>query len=230
MTTEQNNTETDQDTFEQELVSYLCKNPDFFSRHPDALAAINLPHDAGQATSLIERQVKTLRASAEKYSVELKHLVGIARENDQLAMRLHTLALKVIEANSFEELINTLQDQLLGQFEADAVMIKRFNKSALETPDIEPGPAVFTDFISKGKPSCGVLTPDQVDYLFGEDSNATGSAAIVPLCSDQSLAILGIGSHEKERFLPDMAVDFLLRLGEVISAKINGLEHQNDDA
>ena len=46
---------------DEQIVDYLRAEPDFFKRHPNLLSELNLPHDTGQAVSLIERQVAILR-------------------------------------------------------------------------------------------------------------------------------------------------------------------------
>ena len=39
---------------EQQIANYLIAHPDYFQRHPDALAAIDIPHPTGDAVSLIK--------------------------------------------------------------------------------------------------------------------------------------------------------------------------------
>ena len=46
---------------ELELISLLRENPDILQRHPELLAVLEIPHQSGQAISLIERQVAVLR-------------------------------------------------------------------------------------------------------------------------------------------------------------------------
>src|SRR5690554_3034051 len=44
-----------------EVAEYLRQNPAFFVEHDDLLADLLIPHQSGQAVSLVERQVKLLR-------------------------------------------------------------------------------------------------------------------------------------------------------------------------
>lgn len=221
MTAQFSDDNQDQESLEQQMVSYLCKNPDFFSKHPDALAALNLPHEAGSAVSLVERQIKVLRERADKFQQNFQEVLDLTRQNESTAKRLHFLTLKVIETTDFDDLLNTMQDELIGDFKADAVVMSLFDRKELDEHASEAGPALFRDFIEKGRPSCGVLGDTQLQYLFGDNAESTASAAIVPLRTDHSYGILGIGSRDTERFTEDMAVDYLSRLGEVVSAKLN---------
>ncbi len=208
------------DEREEEVAEYLIAHPDFFDRHPDALAAIDIPHPTGDAVSLIERQVRTLRTQSTKYRQQLEHLVGVARENEALAKRLHRLTLALIETHSFDEVLNTLQDELREQFKADAVEMKLFASEQLEAHAHEPGPALFRDFLRRARPNCGKLDKDKLEYLFGSQAGETGSAALIPLTAPPLAGVLAIGSRDPERFHEGKSVDFLQRLAEVVSAKL----------
>ena len=208
------------DDREEQIAEYLIVHPDFFERHPDALAAIDIPHPTGDAVSLIERQVRTLRAQAANYRRQLEDLVTVARENDALAKRLHRLTLALIETHSFDEVLNTLQDELRDQFKADAVEMKLFASDQLEAHAHEPGPALFRDFLQRARPNCGRLDKAKLEYLFGSQAGETGSAALIPLTAPPLAGVLAIGSRDPERFHEGKSVDFLQRLAEVVSAKL----------
>ena len=122
----------------------------------DALAAIDIPHPTGDAVSLIERQVRTLRDQADKYRRQLEDLVNVARDNDALARRLHRLTLALIETHSFDEVLNTLQDELREQFKADAVEVVRFSAT------LDPSDGVVVD-ISDTVSDSSVYTPEMIE-------------------------------------------------------------------
>jgi uncharacterized protein YigA (DUF484 family) len=208
------------DEREVEIADYLAAHPDFFHRHPEALAAIDIPHPTGDAVSLIERQVRTLREHATSYRGQLENLVSVARENDSLARRLHRLTLALIETQTFDEVLNTLQDELRDQFKADAVEMKLFAADQLEAHAHEPGPALFHDFLERARPNCGRLAKAQLEYLFGSQAGETGSAALIPIKAPPMAGVLAIGSRDPDRFNQNQSVDFLQRLAEVVSAKL----------
>lgn len=208
------------DDREERIAEYLVAHPDFFERHPDALAAIDIPHPTGDAVSLIERQVRTLREQSMNYRRQLEELVTVARENDALARRLHRLTLALIETHSFDEVLNTLQDELREQFKADSVEMKLFASEQLEAHAHEPGPALFRDFLNRARPNCGQLDKAKLEYLFGPQAGETGSAALIPLTAPPLAGVLAIGSRDPERFHEGKSVDFLQRLAEVVSATL----------
>ena len=220
MSLQQDDLDQSTDEREEQIADYLINHPDFFERHPDALAAIDIPHPTGNAVSLIERQVRTLREQSTTYLGQLEELVTVARENDALAKRLHRLTLALIETETFDEVLNTLQDELREQFKADAVEMKLFASEQLDAHAHEAGPALFRDFLKRARPNCGQLEKAQLEYLFGPQAGETGSAALIPLTAPPMAGVLAIGSRDPERFHQGKSVDFLQRLAEVVSTKL----------
>ena len=142
------------------VIDYLQQHPGFFGQHPEVLAALDIPHDSGGAISLVQRQIVALRGLADKYRHQLEDLIEVARENERLSTRLHRLILALIEAGSQDEILATLRDQLREQFQTDAVELKLFSASELKQQAElgEAGPALFQDFMTRRRPSCGTLT------------------------------------------------------------------------
>ena len=200
-----------------QVAEYLREHPDFLSGRPDILAEVELAHASGDAVSLIERQVRVLREQLNRYRGQLKDLVTVARENESLTRRLHELTLALIDARQFDEVVNVLQDELRDQFKADAVELKLFSPADLSASDGDATPGLFRDFLERGRPTCGVLDARQLEYLFGPVAGETGSAALIPLRGMQVTGILAIGSRDTDRFHAGKGVDFLRRLGEVVS-------------
>ena len=211
------------DDLQRQVADYLVAHPDFFMRHPEVLAEIDIPHSTGDAVSLIERQVRTLRKQNRLYRSQLESLVEIARENDALAKRLHRLTLALIETRSFDEVLNTLQDELRNLFQADAVEMKLFSSEELAAHATEAGPAMFSDFIERERPNCGTLPAEQMEYLFGAQAGETGSVALLPLHASPLVGVLAIGSHDPDRFHASKSVDFLQRLSDIVSATLSAV-------
>lgn len=222
---------SDTPSFEQEILDFLAANPAFLDEHPDILQKLHLTHEAGAGTvSLIERQNSSLRQKLDDTRKQLESLIRVARENDILNRRLHELTLTLIEADTIDTLLDTLLDDLREQFQADAVEVKLFSASELEQAVNEgkPGPVLFEDFMQHGKPRCGVLKSEQMQYLFSENAQETGSVAIIPLRHASTEGILAIGSHDSQRFHPGKDTELLQRLGELASYAISRYQQSDD--
>lgn len=217
-----------QDTgIEADVADYLREHPEFFSHHRELLVELRIPHPSGHAISLIERQIEALRGETTRYREQIEQLVDVARTNEQLNQRLHHLTLALIDAADFTEVMNTLEDHLHDAFKADAVELRLFSTTRLKAQTEEdgassgePGLDAFTDFFERDRPVCGQLSPKQMDFLFGAQAEEMDSAALLPLQSDDVMGVLAIGSTDAKRFHPDMGTEFLLRLAEVVSHKL----------
>ena len=214
-----------QDERETQVVEYLSQNPDFLARHPDVFADQQIPHSTGSATSLIERQVQVLREQSSNYRRQLEDLIEVARENEQLNGRLHRLTLALMEAVTLAEVLNILQDELRDKFQADAVELKLFKADELEqqAEKGDPGASLFRDFVSSGRPNCGELDDARLSYLFGSAADDTVSVALVPLADNQVSGVLAIGSRDAKRFHSGKGLDFLGRLGEIVSRALQNV-------
>jgi len=208
------------DDIETEVVRYVSKNPDFFIKHPDLLRDIDISHESGSAISLIERQVEMLRKQIVGYQDSMSELLEVARENDALQARMHRLTLELIDAATFDEVLNALEDELHDDFQADAVELRLFSSAHIKDHLEEELPdhgASFEDFFNNNKPICGPLAQEQIDYIFGAEGHGIASTALIPLKSEGVLGLLAIGSRDAKRFAPHHGTEFLTRLGEVIS-------------
>lgn len=215
---------------EDGISDYLKANPEFFERHSGLLNSLKLPHDAGgAAVSLVERQVLVLRQKNLKLESKLKELLDVARSNDALATRIHSLAMLMLAAPDQAGVIQVLEEQLRVSFSADHAVLVVF-----ETPEGNPEPgrflrvvarddaaiASFGTFLQANAPRCGQVRDAQRDYLFGAGNVEVGSVALVPLGERSDLGFLAIGSRDSDHFHPGKSIDFLSRLGGLVSCAL----------
>lgn len=216
---------------EADVHSYLQRNPDFFERHASLLSALRLPHATGAAVSLVERQVSVLRQKDLKLERKLKELLEVARANDALADKIHKTALDLLKARDLRQTLDTVEDALRTAFGADHAVLVVFGEPASfgdSSPSRffrpmernEPALQPFATFMGSSNPRCGHVRDAQRDFLFGQQTNEVGSAALVPLGDQCQVGFLAIGSVDADHFHPGMSFDFLKRLGELISVAL----------
>lgn len=216
---------------EEAIANYLGSHPDFFERHCKLLARLKLPHSTGgPAVSLIERQVSVLRQRQETLESRLRDLVEVARGNDDLADKIHALAVKLIGTRDRSEVVDSVEKQLRIEFKSDrSVMVLldepedgldergRFLRVAARQDDAL-GP--FRSFLDGDSVRCGPVRDAQRDYLFGSDDCEIGSVALIPLGKKSAQGFLAIGSRSADHFNPGVSIDFLSRLGELVAAAL----------
>jgi hypothetical protein len=209
-------------TWEEAVARYLDGEPDFLLRHPEVLAQLTLKHETGGAISLIEHQVQTLRGGNQELSRQLRDLVGVARENDALGLRLHQFALALIGVNTADEVLDTAADVLRQEFRLDAIAIRLKRAPAGARPEyVAADDRRLNELLKRfdgGKPLLDALGDESLrHYLFGEQAGAIRSCALIPLGGVTPDGVLALGAHDPARFHPGMGTVYLARLGELLA-------------
>ncbi|MBD3671778.1 MAG: DUF484 family protein [Gammaproteobacteria bacterium] len=210
---------------DRHVLDYLRHHPDFFRRHMDLLAELDLPHDSGAAVSLIERQVQILRQQRQELKERLDQLMEMARENEALSEDMHQFMLVLMDAETLDDVFGIADDYLRSEFDADAIGIRLVNGSLINNlhsdevtvldDNILPA---FEKMLMAGNPSCSDLSREHLYYLFGERAIDIASNVVIPLRDDEMIyGILAIGSTDPERYNATMGTIFLRRFGEFLT-------------
>ncbi len=207
------------------VADYLKANHDFFSQFPDLLCSLQIPHDSGQAVSLVERQLQVLRDENSRLKARFKELVDVASDNEALIRSMHRLTLQLMEATSPGQILSTLGKQLSESFSADSIHLRIFAEPAFLDQELaeefvgkgSPLLSRFNDILNADMPFSGRLNQEQQASLYGDDGSQQGSVVIVPLHAGHWQGLLAIGSDDPARYQPGMGVDLLVHLGDVLS-------------
>ena len=212
---------------QEEIAAWLSAHPDFFQHHGELLASLRLPHASGGAVSLIERQIEVLREKIQAGEARLGELVAIARANEQLATTIHLFTRRLMRAPTRRAVLEEMDAGFRDSFDVSQTVLLMFGHVGANAVDLrfvrevaatDPNLAGFETLLSSGRPRCGQIRDTQRDFIFGSDSNAIGSVALVPLMGSVApVGLLVLGSEKRERFHPGMSTDFLAQLGELIA-------------
>jgi hypothetical protein len=214
---------------EDQIAEHLIAHPEFFERHPGALARLRLPHQRGSAAiSLVERQVLVLREKHAALEAKLHELIENGRASDAIAERVQRLARRLLRAREFGAVVGALETSLREDFGASRWVILVTDASLPgavggSTPHLRlvprssPELKIFETFFESARPRSGQIRDTQREYLFGADGSQVGSTVLIPLGERASLGLLAIASHDTERYLPTMSTDFLVRIGELVT-------------
>ncbi|MGD8802981.1 MAG: DUF484 family protein, partial [Gammaproteobacteria bacterium] len=148
---------------EQQLLELLKDCPDILVRNPALLAELEVPHEAGRAVSLIERQVSVLRDKLQANEKRLRELMDIARGNERLAESRHRLAINLLGAHDLEDVISIVLDELSNELGADFAVMRLITDSE---DKLESKPEIFINqnaaelkffgtMLDNRKPLCG---------------------------------------------------------------------------
>ena len=216
---------------ENAICDYLEAHLDFFENHKAVLSRMQLPHASGGTVSLVERQISLLRQKDLKLERQLKDLIRVARDNDVIAAKIHELSLQLMARSTLEATIVATEEAVRAGFGADQAVLVLFcdpdsftdiNAGRFFVPirrdddDMKP----FATFLNGNGPRCGQARDSQMQFLFRDDAQEIGSVALVPLGEKAEIGFLVIGSNEADRFRPDMSIDFLARVGDLVAVAL----------
>lgn len=209
---------------EQDLAAYLAEHPDFFERHAELLAAVQLasPH-GNRAVSLQERQIEMLRDKMRALEHRLAEMMRNAADNEALSGRLLGWARALLEQTDAAALPRSAVEQLRQRFDMPLAALRlwglspEFSALAEAAPVGEDIPVLAS---SLSQPFCGANAGFEAARWLDAPPQ---SLALVALRADPQSAAFGLlvlGSQQSDRFTTDMGTEFLARLGEVASSAL----------
>lgn len=217
---------------EDDIANYLANSPDFFERHAQLLAAVQLtsPH-GNRAVSLQERQAEMLREKIKALEHRVMDMVRHGNENMIISDRVHRWAKALLLVQSSRALPATLVAELQGQFMVPQVALKVWEVDAryAEEPFAQGVSEDAKSFASSlTQPYCGVNSGIEAISWLDEPGTAM-SIALVPLRAGAgsgtgpAFGMLVLASPDPQRFQAGMATDFLERIAELASAALSRL-------
>jgi len=209
----------------EQVADYLKGNPDFFADHQDLLAELTLPHDSGEAVSLMERQVRILRERGIDARSKLHTLINNARDNDQLFEFTREIVLALLCARDVAEVVQVTEDRLTSQDNVDVCELILCRGKLANVPDtvrqknLSELKKIFAKVFRLKRTYCGSLNEEQLQYLFGNYHAKIKSTALCPIIvNDEVLGLMAIGNHAASYFNVNLDTLFVDFIGNVVSA------------
>jgi len=218
---------------EDDIVNFLANTPDFFERHAELLATVQLtsPHSK-RAVSLQERQAEMLRDKIRALEHRVMAMIRNVNENVILSDRMLRWACSLFLAKDLLALPGQIADEIASQFSVPQVGIKIWGVApAFAQADFANGVSEDAKLFASSltEPFCGVNAGfDAVNWL--PDPAAATSLAILPLrvgpasSATPAFGMLVLASPDSQRFTSAMGTDFLERVAELASAALSRLK------
>lgn len=219
----------------EEVAQYLQDNPQFFEKHVETLAQINLPHPHGGRTiSLSERQLLALREKNKELEKKLREMLEFAQENDTLQHKVHEFVIALFAARDLSALQEMIPHLLRDIF---AIPHTAMHLWQIDPPSTDV--RVFADAMTQ--PVCLHRAAQDTAAWFGERGSQLHSYAYLPLraangpanrrsagsslrglqTGSETVGMLVLASEEKQRFYPGMGTVFLQRIAEAASSALH---------
>lgn len=217
---------------EDDIANYLANTPDFFLRHSELLAAVQLtsPHSY-RAVSLQERQAEMLREKIKLLEVRIMDMIRHGNDNVLLSDKILRWARGLLLVPQAHTLPGLIAQDIKDQFAVPQVSLRLWGlASEYADADFVQGVSDEAKLFasSLAEPFCGLNTGFEVVEWLAKPA-AASSLALIPLRSGDAgssapaFGILVLASMDAQRFHSDMGTEFLARIGEVASAALSRL-------
>ena len=180
-------------------------------------------------------------------SLSLASLLKEARINEEKLIHLQSMEMKLLTADSFYEVCQTLIDDYRRQFNLRAVTLTLIDRGRqlhqyLEEIEKEDAECKLADleknvfFVSDYQEIARLQTlrhepilaelDEPHEKFFGDYVDDVESLALLPLMrKGELIGFLALGSVDPERYSPDMATDFVSRLASIVAVCVQNAVH-----
>ena len=214
---------------EDDIANYLANTPDFFERHAELLASVQLTHPQSQRTvGLQERQAIMLREKIKGLEHRIMDMIRHGHENMALTDKLHRWAC---------ELMVTPQEQLVASAIDNIEQLFQVPQVALRLWDLAPAwaQASFAQGVTESvkdhaqsldTPYVGPNTGFEAVQWLAEPAQAASVALMAVRRSpgQPAFGVLVLASPDAQRFNAHMGTDLLERLAQLAGASLSVLQ------
>jgi len=223
---------TEHSITEDDIADFLANTPDFFERHAELLATVQLSSGHGtRAVSLQERQAGMLRDKIKGLETRVVEMIRHGQDNVAIADKLQRWTRKLLQTAQARELPGAIVEGVTGEFQIPQAAIKIWGVNGIFSDEsfvtgVSDDARTFACSLSA--PYCGVNASFEAVAWLPEPALAQ-SIALIPLraaAGAQVSGLLVLASPDAERFESAMGTDFLERLGELAGAALARLRAQ----
>ena len=195
---------------------FLLDNPDFFVSREAILSELDFKHNSGNASSLLERQIKRLREEQNTLIDLLTSFVDEAKVNEDLFIKSKNLTLSILEATNDEEITQKIEKEFTENFGVDECSLRFFDNS-----DISKLEEQTELSLHKGSIHCGSFSSEKLSVLF--ENTLVKSAVLAVLVHGKKIGLLQLGSHDRAKYLGDEDTTFIEYVRDVLEKRLSSL-------
>jgi len=208
------------------VARFLQENPDFFVHHADIFAMLTVPHPyQNRAISLGERQVMLLRDKVRTLETRLTELIHEAQRNQSISAHLTRWCQQLLAADA-ARLPELIAPTLVAQFGLQDAALRVWQTEEMPEADAPVSADIrrYADSLTTpycGNPGGNDATLANIAPIMTWFAHRPASFALIALRHEPqtpAFGLLALGSDDPQRFVTDMATDFLADVGQLASA------------
>lgn len=214
---------------EDDIADYLANTPDFFERHADLLASVQLTHPQSQrAVSLQERQAIMLREKIKGLEHRIMDMIRHGHENTVLTDKLHRWACELMVTPK-EHMVASALDNIEQLFQVPQVALRLWDVApawAQESYAQGVTESLKDQVQALDTPYVGSNTGfEAVQWLAQPEQAASVALMAVRRAPGQpAFGVLVLASPDAQRFNTQMGTDLLERLAQLAGAGLSVLQ------
>lgn len=225
---------------EEDIAHFLANTPEFFERHAEVLANVQIASAHGQrAVSLQERQAEMLREKIKALEQRVMEIVRNGHENESISQKVHEWGCELQRITAPAELPDAVTQGIEKHFAVPLTALRVWGVDAAHAEnefakDASEDVRAFATSLTM--PFCGPNLGFEPASWLGRvdvdegDSTAAQSLALLPLregpidSATPAFGLLVLGSPDPQRFQESMGTEFLTRMAELASAALQRLK------
>jgi len=212
---------------EDDIANYLANTPDFFERHAELLASVQLTHPHSQrAVGLQERQALMLRDKIKSLERRIMDMIRHGHENMVLTDKLHRWACDMLAAPA-DDLPSLAVDNIRELFQVPQVALRLWDVRDAEAAYAQGvTPSVREQASEQETPYVGANTGFEAVQWLDEPGQAASVAlmALRPAPGLDAFGLLVLASPDAQRFNSQMGTELLERLAQLAGAALSVLK------
>jgi uncharacterized protein YigA (DUF484 family) len=211
---------------EDDIANYLANTPDFFERHAELLASVQLTHPHSQrAVGLQERQALMLRDKIKSLEHRIMDMIRHGHENMVLTDKLHRWACDMLAAPAADLPVLAV-DNIRELFQVPQVALRLWDVSDADAAYAQGvTPSVREQAAGLETPYVGASAGFEAVQWLGEPAQAASVAlmALRPAPGQDAFGLLVLASPDAQRFNSQMGTELLERLAQLAGAALSVL-------
>ena len=211
------------------IADFLASTPDFFERHAELLASVQLSSGHGsRAISLQERQARLLRDKIKGLETQLVEMIRNGQDNLVIDGKMQSWTRRLLQTARERDLPDAIVQGLARYFQVPQAVVRLWGVDEAYTGEDFAVPV--SDDIRKfatalNTPYCGANAGFEAAAWLPQKDQAQ-SLALIALRTGKDAPVSGLlvlASPDAQRFHSGMGTEFLDRLGELAGAALSRL-------
>jgi len=213
----------------EDVITFLREHPDFLLRNPEVLQqlALPMPDHGDKVIDLQHFQVQKLRTDMDRIRDQQRELIATTRANLNNQNRVHAAVLFLLDATSFEQLIQTVTTDLAVLLDLDAVALLVEASEQADLPRVNRSGVrvVETGTVTRWMGRRDISLRDDVTAepeIWGPAAAIVKSEVLIRLrVSDETPdGILAFGSRDPDTFHAGQGTELVNFLARVVERQI----------